>query len=137
LGTQAVYREQQHELQRTMRPSTIMKIDAYSFGFMSIDGKGYSTDLIIYPDGEVRSGWWRIQGHKLVPDDLERMDEFKPNVIVIGTGANGRMTVPNDTVRYLRTICGELIIEDTDEAVRRFNALSGSGSIIGMFHLTC
>jgi hypothetical protein len=47
------------------------------------------------------------------------------------------MTVPNDTIQYLRTICGELIIEDTGEAVRRFNALSGSGSIIGMFHLTC
>jgi len=114
-----------------------MKIESYSFGFMSIDGKGYSTDLIIYPDGEVRSRWWRRQGHKLLTDDLERTDVYKPDVIVIGTGANGMMKVPNDTVRYLREICDELIIKDTGEAVRQFNALSGSRRIVGMFHMTC
>jgi hypothetical protein len=114
-----------------------MKIDSYSFGFMSIDGKGYSTDLIIYPDGEVRSGWWRRHGHSLVPDDLEGTDEFKPDVIIVGTGANGRLKVPADTVRYLRTICDDLIIEDTAEAVRRFNTLHVSKRIVGMFHLTC
>ncbi len=122
---------------RLVNPPIIMKIDSYSFGLMSIDGKGYSTDLIIYPDGEVRSGWWRRHGHRLVPDDLEGIDEFKPDTIIIGTGANGRMKVPSDTVRHLRTICGDLIIEDTAEAVRQFNTLNVSQRIVGMFHMTC
>jgi hypothetical protein len=127
----------QGEVQHPSNPPGTMKIDSYSFGFMSIDGKGYSTDLIIYPGGEVRSGWWRRQGHKLIPADLEGTDECKPDVIVIGTGANGMMKVPNETVQHLHEICGELIIKDTGEAVRQFNALVGSRRIVGMFHLTC
>ncbi len=114
-----------------------MKIDSYSFGFMSIDGKGYSTDLIIYPDGTIYNRWWRRDGHKLLPADLERTAEFKPEVIIIGTGANGMMKVQNETVRYLRSMCRELIIEDTGLAVRKFNQRSESQSVMGMFHLTC
>jgi hypothetical protein len=114
-----------------------MKIDSYSFGFMSIDGRGYSTDLIIYPSGEVLSGWWRRQGHRLSRDDLVNTDKHRPDVVVIGTGANGMMKVPNETLRYLRNICDELIIEDTTEAVRKFNAVRESQRVIGMFHLTC
>jgi hypothetical protein len=114
-----------------------MKIDSYSFGFMSIDGKGYTTDLIIYPDGQVRSGWWRRHGHRLLPDDLEGIDDFKPDSIIIGTGANGRMKVPRDTFQHLQNICENVIVEDTAEAVRKFNSMDISRRIFGMFHLTC
>jgi len=114
-----------------------MKIDSYSFGYMSIDGRGYSTDLIIYPTGEVQNGWWRKQGHRLMPGDLERIEDFTPDVIVVGTGANGMMKVPNETLRYLKNICKEYIIEDTAQAVRTFNSLQGSQRLIGLFHLTC
>ena len=120
-----------------MSPPIAMKIDSYSFGFMSIDGKGYTTDLIIYPDGQVRSGWWRRHGHRLLPDDLEGIDDFKPDSIIIGTGANGRMKVSKDTIRHLETMCDHVIVEDTAEAVRRFNASDMSTKIVGMFHLTC
>jgi hypothetical protein len=114
-----------------------MKIDSYSFGYMSIGGKGYSTDLILYPTGEVQSGWWRKQGHRLDPDDLGAVEESRPDVIVIGTGANAMMKVPNETLRYLRGICEEFIIENTSEAVRKFNAQPESSRVIGLFHLTC
>ena len=114
-----------------------MKIDSYSFGFMSIRGKGYTTDLIIYPDGEVKSGWWRKHGHRLIPDDLERIDEFRPDTIIIGTGANGRMKIPRETERYLQTICGNIIVEETAEAARQFNTLNDSRRVVGLFHLTC
>ena len=114
-----------------------MKIDSYSFGFMSIDGKGYTTDLIIYPDGQVRSGWWRRHGHRLLPDDFAGIDDFEPDSIIIGTGANGRMKVPRDTFRHLDTICRNVIVEDTTEAVRRFNSMDMSRRVVGMFHLTC
>ena len=117
--------------------SVIMKIDSYSFGFMSIDGKGYTTDLIIYPNGQVRSGWWRRHGHRLLPDDLEGIDDVKPDSIIIGTGANGRMKVPRDTCRHLDTICQDVFVADTGEAVRRFNAADVSRRTVGMFHLTC
>ena len=37
---------------------TIMKITNYSFGHIEVDGLGYSSDIIITPDG-VQDGWWR------------------------------------------------------------------------------
>jgi hypothetical protein len=114
-----------------------MKIESYSFGYMSIDGKGYSTDLIIFPSGEVLSGWWRKEGHRLLPGDLERIDDIKPDVVVIGTGANGRMKVPNETLRVLKNISREFVIEDTAQAVRSFNNLQVSKRVVGLFHLTC
>jgi hypothetical protein len=117
--------------------STSMKIDSYSFGYMSIGGKGYSTDLIILPRGEVRNNWWRKQGHRLLPDDLERIEGAEPDIIVVGTGANGMMKVPNETLKYLKNICEEYIIEDTAQAVRSFNRLQESRRVVGLFHLTC
>jgi hypothetical protein len=114
-----------------------MHIDSYSFGYMSIDGRGYTTDLITYPDGSVQSGWWRQEGHRLNPEDLERTRLFKPDVVIIGTGANGMMKVPNETLRFIKTFCSEVVVEDTGAAVRAFNVTSDGRRIVGMFHLTC
>jgi hypothetical protein len=114
-----------------------MKIESYSFGYMSIDGKGYSTDLIIFPSGEVLSGWWRKQGHRLLPSDLERIEDSRPDIVVIGTGANGMMKVPNETLRHLKNICREYVIEDTAQAVRSFNGMQEAKRVVGLFHLTC
>ncbi len=35
-----------------------MRIDHYVFGKMVVDGKTYTSDLIVYPD-RVDPSWWR------------------------------------------------------------------------------
>ncbi len=47
-----------------------MKIEHYSFGTITIDGKSYTSDVIIYPE-RVDSSWWRKQGHSLHIVDLK------------------------------------------------------------------
>jgi len=42
------------------------RIEAYRFGRISIDGRAYTGDLIICPDG-IRTDWWRPEGHSLRP----------------------------------------------------------------------
>ncbi len=45
------------------------RIGAYSFGHIEVDGRTYSSDVVILPSG-VRGNWWRNEGHMLKPGDL-------------------------------------------------------------------
>jgi len=112
-------------------------IDSYEFGRMSVDGRSYSSDLILYPDGSINDRWWRREGHLLQVDDLDRTEKVRPEIIVIGIGAYGMMRVGEETRAYLDSLCDEMVIEKTQYAVERFNELSRLHSVEGMFHLTC
>ena len=70
-----------------------MKIDSYSFGRIVINGKTYTSDVIIYPD-RVHAPWWRKDGHLLQLADLAEALQAKPDVLVIGTGYAGVMRFP-------------------------------------------
>jgi hypothetical protein len=48
---------------------TWMMITSYDFGHIIIDGKRYTSDLIVFPD-RVKVGWWRKEGHRLQLEDL-------------------------------------------------------------------
>ena len=41
-----------------------MNISAYRFGKIHIDGRAYSSDVIITPERVVDT-WWRKQGHSV------------------------------------------------------------------------
>ena len=47
-----------------------MLIESYSFGKISINGKIYHSDVIIFPD-RVYDSWWRKEGHILHLEDLK------------------------------------------------------------------
>mgnify|MGYP001544357303 CR=1 FL=1 len=110
-------------------------IDSYEFGFMVIDGRTYTNDLIILPD-EVMSGWWRREGHGLHPEDCVSIIAVKPKTLVMGTGAYGVLKVPESTTKWLAEQGIELIAQKTGEAWKTFNRLSAP-DVVGAFHLTC
>jgi hypothetical protein len=113
-----------------------MHIDGYVFGRIIIDGKTYTTDVIVYPD-RVDSSWWRKEGHSLYKGDLPGIAEAKPDVLVIGTGNMGVMQVPKSTIKYFEEHGIGVHIAKTGEAVEIFNNLSSGNKVIGAFHLTC
>lgn len=113
-----------------------MKIEHYSFGRITIDGRDYTSDVIIYPD-KVDPSWWRKEGHRLAIDDLKNILGSKPEVLIIGTGAYGTMVVPKETEEYLKKKGIKLIADDTKSACETFNKLSGSGKVVAALHLTC
>lgn len=114
-----------------------MKINNYSFGKIVIDGKLYTSDLIIFPN-RVHSNWWREEGHLLSLGDIEEVLEYNPEYLVIGTGAYGMMKV-SDKVRVEaegRNI--KVFILPTAEACNKFNELISTGKkIVAALHLTC
>ena len=111
-------------------------IGSYDFGQITIEGKRYNSDLIIFPD-KVQAGWWRKEGHRLQIDDLREVLEAKPEVLVVGTGYYGAMTVPDETRKQVESKGIELIVQKTAEACKTFKQLKESKKVIAAFHLTC
>lgn len=114
-----------------------MKVDAYDFGSINIDGTTYTSDVIVLPD-KVRDAWWRKEGHNLAIGDLTEVIDAKPDVLVVGTGYYGRMTVPTETKSFLQSKGIELRMARTREAIVEFNKLQQDmGRIVAALHLTC
>ncbi|MEJ2697649.1 MAG: Mth938-like domain-containing protein [Candidatus Sulfobium sp.] len=111
-------------------------VDDYSFGRIVIDGKTYTSDVIVYPD-RVDASWWRKEGHYLQEEDLRDIIAFGPDILVIGTGNSGAMKVPEGTIAFLDSKGIRVIVEKTAKAVEIFNEESKKGKTVGAFHLTC
>jgi hypothetical protein len=126
-------------------PGRTAVIEDTSFGRMEVAGEVHVKDLIVFApclrgEGEsVAGGWWRKSGHAVVPADLETVVAAKPDVLVIGRGAHGRVRVPDETLDWLRGHGIEPEIhETTARAAARYNALLAEGRrVAGAFHLTC
>jgi hypothetical protein len=112
------------------------RITHYSFGRITIDGKTYTSDVIIYP-GRVDPAWWRKEGHYLQPVDLADVAAAKPDAVIIGTGASGVMQVPGETVRFLESRGMEVRVALTEKAVEMFNNSPKDKVVIAALHLTC
>lgn len=111
-------------------------IDSYSFGKIEVDGVKYSNDLKIFPD-EVKDNWWRKEGHEIHPEDIEDILEFSPDVVILGTGAYGKVEVPEKTVDALKDKGIEMIAEKTEDACQKYNDVHDEGKVVAALHLTC
>jgi len=112
-------------------------IDSYDFGRIVIDGKKYTSDVIIFPN-RVMGGWWRKEGHGLHISDLGEVLKEQVEVLIVGTGYSGLMKVPTETKEFMKREGFELIIQPTREACKTYNGLVESGKrVIAALHLTC
>ncbi len=111
-------------------------IEDYSFGSITIDGKSYDSDVIIYPD-RIDSSWWRKQGHRLQVEDIAEALEAAPEVLIVGCGASGLMQITGEVKKELCRRGIELEAADTAEACRIHNRLRDKKRIVTCLHLTC
>ncbi len=112
-------------------------IDSYDFGSIVIEGKSYSSDVIILP-GKVVDDWWRLEGHRLqIPDVRDYLLE-DVNSVVIGTGYYGMMRVDNEVIDAFRKRSREVYVVRSREAVKKYNELVKAGKKVILFiHLSC
>lgn len=113
-----------------------MRIQSYSFGKVIIDGKEYTSDVIVYPD-RIDSNWWRKRGHELNPEDIKGIIRENPDLLIIGTGAYGLVRVKEKTKKILRKRGIEFTSAKTEEACKIYNERSGKAKVIAALHLTC
>jgi hypothetical protein len=104
---------------------------------MIIDGASYTKDVIIFPDGSILSPWWRNQGHVLTTDDLQKLLETEPEIIICGTGAMGVMRPTTELKKYLTAGNIQFFAQRSSKAVEMYNQMSGNSKVGGCFHLTC
>jgi hypothetical protein len=113
-------------------------IEDYSFGTMVINGKNYSSDLLISSSSGIHPSWWRKQGHRVEVTDIEAVLDKGTTIVLLGQGQPGRMIASDDLKTYLAARKIQLIEEPTLAAVKRMNALlSTNESFVAGFHLTC
>ena len=112
-------------------------IDRYAFGEIVIDGQTYTRDLVLSRD-RLWENWWREQGHRLSIADLKGVFEAAPHVLIVGTGAMGRMHVPVETRQEVERMGIELHVLTTGRACTLYNELVvGKHKIVAALHLTC
>ncbi|MBW2485849.1 MAG: hypothetical protein JRE72_00385 [Deltaproteobacteria bacterium] len=113
-------------------------IDQYATGsHMIVNGTRHHKDLKIIR-GEVIGDWWRQQGHRLAADDIDDILNARPQILVIGTGYAGNMSVPEAVRQTLENHRIKVIAQTTADATTTFNRLVEEGKdVAGAFHLTC
>lgn len=113
-------------------------IQEYRFGKMVIDGDSYDKDLIIAA-GEVIPNWWRNKGHNLEVADIEKVvEQHQPEMVVVGKGQFGMMSISDEVRQFLNGQGIELVDKKTGKAVQIYNKNFSEGkNVIGAFHLTC
>lgn len=112
-------------------------IDLFGFGSMAIDGRKYTSDLIIFPDGHVRDGWWRSRGHVLTRTDVHTLVEAGSEMIIAGTGIYGRMQPEPGLEKTLGKLGIEFMAGPNDQAVTWFNNRVLTTKMGACFHLSC
>jgi hypothetical protein len=112
------------------------KIDSYHFGQIVINGRKYTSDVIIFPD-RVQGDWWRDESHELNLKDISLILREEPEILVVGTGASDLMKVLPEVEREAEARNIQLIVQPTGEAWEIYNQLSQTQKVIAVLHLTC
>lgn len=113
-------------------------VSSYSFGRIVVDGQEFRKDLIILADGSIHHPWWRSAGHSLSYEDMGPVMAAPPEIVVVGTGAYGRLSAEKSLVPRLESEGISLRIMPTEKAVSEYNSLVESGrKVAACLHLTC
>ena len=126
----------QYTMGRTIPTMNTPRIDSYRFGHLVVDGQAYSKDVIILL-GKIIANWWRKQGHALLPEDLEEVLAARPDLLVVGQGAQGRMRITEEARQSLEQAGIDLIAEPTERACETYNAQCEKKVVAAALHLTC
>lgn len=110
-------------------------IDKSEFGRITIDGKTYSEDVKILPEGKILKRWGPKDSHAICLEEFTEMLKEKPEVIVIGTGTSGLAELETEARTEIEKHKIKIIEAKTPKAADSFNKIKQRKA--GLFHLTC
>jgi hypothetical protein len=117
------------------------KIDSFNFGFIVVDEKQYSSDIVILPDGRVKErtpGKGRLGSHTIARSEVEALTRSQPEVILIGTGVQNMARLAHDAEFYLNEPDLNLTLMPSNEVVKKYNELVEDGEkVAALIHVTC
>jgi len=117
-----------------------VRIDAYEFGRITIDGVVYDHDVVIEA-GRVRKrkkgpSKKRREGSGHTPLTADEEIPWGGQRLWVGTGAYGSLPVADDVREMARRLRVNLLIKPTPELVRLFNESPPPATNL-ILHVTC
>ena len=114
-------------------------VEKYQFGKIIVSSYSYKTDLIIFPD-YVQDNWRRREGHLLQITDLETVIDYRPDVLIIGSGMYGLMKIDKNLIQLLKNSnisnIKIVIVGKTKKACLYYNNEPLQKKVAAL-HLTC
>jgi len=117
------------------------KIEATSFGSITIDGKKVRNDVIIRLDGSVKKRKKKLSkrvygpSHTISLDEVKHVYEEGAELLIIGTGRYDLVRLSEEAQTYLRKHNCRTKLAATPDAIGLWN--KAKGKVIGLFHVTC
>jgi hypothetical protein len=117
------------------------KIDSFNFGFIVVDDKQYTHDVVILPDGTVKErnpGKGRLGSHSIARSEIENLTKGQPDIILIGTGVQGMARLAHDAEYYLTQPELNLTLLPSPQIVKKYNQYAENGEkVAALIHVTC
>jgi uncharacterized protein len=107
-------------------PSGVNSITGYGAGYVEINHRRHTTSLAITPQTLYLEDWAGLAFEQLSEDHFARLAQLKPEMVLLGTGANLRFPHPRLS-RALADARIGLDVMDTGAACRTFNILTAEG----------
>lgn len=109
-------------------------ISHYSFGEITIDGKTYNADLVLWPNKAPRD--WQTDLHGMMKNDFDTIIQSGIKTLVYGAGDQGGAYMTNKTRKHLISNGIDVKIFTTHEAVKFLNE-NGKSDLVAILHVTC
>jgi hypothetical protein len=117
------------------------KIEATTFGSITIDGRKIRNDVIVRLDGSVKKRKKKLSkriygtSHTISLDEVKYVYEKGAELFIIGTGQYDLVCLSEEAQAYLQKHNCRTELAATPDAIRLWN--KAQGKVIGLFHVTC
>jgi hypothetical protein len=118
-----------------------MDIERTQFGQIVIDGRDFPYDVVVQRSGAVVKRTKRLSkaiygtSHILSEDEARAIHEPGVEVVILGTGQYGRLTLSPEAERFFANQGCAVEARPTPEAIILFN--QEHRPRVGLFHVTC
>lgn len=117
-------------------------IDSTKFGEVVVDSKKYSQVLIV-GNSVAERDYEKLKelfgtSHRIGDWETEALLEGNPEIIIVGTGQDGKLEIDKDFLDKMKGKGIEVIAEVTPEAIKIYNERVRAGKRVNaLIHSTC
>ncbi|MEE8163272.1 MAG: MTH938/NDUFAF3 family protein [Anaerolineae bacterium] len=117
------------------------RIEAATFGSITIDGRKIRNDVILRLDGSVKKRKKKLSkrlygtSHTISLDEAKYVYQEGAERLIIGTGQYDSVRLSEEAQAYLEKHNCRTKLAATPDAIRLWN--KAKGKVIGLFHVTC
>jgi hypothetical protein len=119
----------------------MVKINSFNFGFIVVDEKQYSHDVIILSDGTVldrHPGKGRLGSHTITKSEVDALIKEQVDVVLIGSGVDGMARLAHDAENILLNPELNITMLPSPQIVKKYNQhIENGDKVAALIHVTC